>query len=200
MIPQEYASANNQYNSLLQLFDSVYPLSEELTRAIVENSDLIEVKKKTKLLMEGAISNSIYFIVKGAARVYYLNSLGTETTTWFLFENELLISVYSFFTGKSSFEYVETLEDCTLIVLKRDKLDSIYRNFMEFNFIGRKLTEYYYIRNEEQANSLRMCSAKERYLKIIDNQPHLLKRVPLGYIASYLGISQETLSRIRKQI
>lgn len=99
MIPLEYASPDNQYNSLLQLFDSIYPLTEELTCAIVENSDLIEVKKKTKLLWEGDISNSIYFIVKGAARVYYLNSFGTETTTWFLFENELLISVYSFFTA-----------------------------------------------------------------------------------------------------
>lgn len=69
---------------------------------------------------------------------------------------------------------------------------------MEFNFIERKLTEHYYIRNEIQANNLRMLSAKQRYEQVVLQSPNLLNRVPLGYIASFLGISQETLSRIRK--
>lgn len=189
-----------QYQTMFQMFNSFYPMQDELKEAIINNSDIIEVGKRVKLLSAGDISNSIYFIIKGGARVYYLDKSGRETTTWLLFENELLISVYSFFNGKPSFEYLETLEDCTLIVLKREKLNEIYMNFIEFNFIGRKLTEYYYIRNEEQANALRMLGAKERYQQLLHTQPHLLNRVSLGYIASYLGVSQETLSRIRKQI
>ena len=189
-----------EHESLLLLCKSLYPISDALQKAIVNESEIVNVKKKTILLNAGEKSNDIYFIKSGAARVYYLDKEGTETTSWFLFENEFLISVYSFFTGQPSFEYVETLEDCTLIVLKRNTLNQLYEQFLEFNVISRKLTEYYYIRNETQANELRMLNAKERYHQLLKTNPKLINRVSLGYIASYLGISQETLSRIRKQI
>jgi len=188
----------DQYQSLFAVFNSIYPLSHELKSAIVKNSNVIEVKRKTTLLSAGETSNTIYFIISGGARVYYLNKDGKQTNTWFLFENELLISVYSFFTAQPSFEYIETLEDTILIAVKRENLDEMYLKYMDFNFIGRKLTEYYYIRNEIQANDLRMLSAKERYEQLLKRSPQLFQRVSLGHIASYLGISQETLSRIRK--
>ncbi|TCD00565.1 Crp/Fnr family transcriptional regulator [Pedobacter frigidisoli] len=187
------------YHNLFGLFNAIFPLKEEIKKAIIVNSEIVEVKKKTKLLSVGERSNIIYFIVTGAARIYYLDKAGKETNTWFLFENELLISVYSFYTGKPSFEYIETLEDCKLIAVRREKLDEMYLKFMEFNFSGRKLTEYYHMRNELQANELRMLSAKERYENLLERNPQLFQRVSLGHIASYLGISQETLSRIRKQ-
>lgn len=186
------------YQSLFTVFNFIYPLSDELKAAIVNNSNVVNFKRKTTLLNAGETSNTIYFIVAGAARVYYLDKDGKQTNTWFLFENELLISVYSFFTAQPSFEYIETLEDATLIAVKREKLDEMYLKYMDFNFIGRKLTEYYYIRNEIQANDLRMLSAKERYEQLLKRSPQLFQRVSLGRIASYLGISQETLSRIRK--
>ena len=191
-------SFKEDYQNLFNLFNAIYPLSEEIKVTIVDNSDLIHVKKKVKLLSVGELSNTIYFIVKGAARIYYLDREGKETNTWFLFENELLISIYSFYTGKPSFEYLETLEDCKLIAVKREKLEEIYLKHMEFNFSGRKLTEFYHMRNEIQANELRMLNAKERYQKLMERNPQLFQRVSLGHIASYLGISQETLSRIRK--
>lgn len=191
-------SPGTYYASLFQLFNSIRLISEEFKAAIISNSEIIPVKKKTILLQAGNRSNKIYFIAKGMARVYYLDKEGKETTTWILVENELLISVFSFFTGQPSFEYIETLEDCILIELQREKVDQLYERFMEFNFIGRKLTEHYYIRNEIQANNLRILNAKQRYEQLITHHPNLINRVPLGYIASYLGISQETLSRIRK--
>ncbi|KIA94316.1 hypothetical protein OC25_10380 [Pedobacter kyungheensis] len=195
MLQEDYLE---NYQSLFTVFSNIHPLSDELKSAIVKNSNVIQVKRKTTLLSAGESSNTIYFIVNGAARVYYLDKDGKQTNTWFLFENELLISVYSFFTGQPSFEYIETLEDATLIAVKREKLDELYLKYMDFNFIGRKLTEYYYIRNEMQANDLRILSAKERYEQLLKRNPQLFQRVSLGHIASYLGISQETLSRIRK--
>ncbi|RZL66605.1 MAG: Crp/Fnr family transcriptional regulator [Pedobacter sp.] len=188
------------FEEIFSVFNALYPLSDELKSAIRNDAEIIEVKKKTKLLQAGEVANSIYFIIKGAARVFYLDKDGHETTTWFLLENELLISVYSFYTGNPSFEYLETLEDCTIISLKREKLNKLYLDFLEFNFIGRRLTEIYHTRNEEQTNNLRMLSAKERYQNLMNTNPKLINRVALGHIASYLGISQETLSRIRKQI
>jgi len=186
------------YQSLFAVFNAIYPIGDELKSAIVKNSSIIQINRKTTLLSAGESSNTIYFIVAGAARVYYLDKDGKQTNTWFLFENELLISVYSFFTGQPSFEYIETLEDATLIAVKREKLDELYLKYMDFNFIGRKLTEYYYIRNEMQANDLRILSARARYEELLRRSPQLFQRVSLGHIASYLGISQETLSRIRK--
>lgn len=78
-------------------------------------------------------------------------------------------------------------------------LDQLYQHYIEFNFIGRKLTEQYYIKNEAQANNLRMLNARQRYDQLLESNPELISRVPLGYIASYLGITQATLSRVRKQ-
>lgn len=191
---------NPEYQSLLNMVNSIHQLSEEIQKDIVNECEIVCCEKRKLLLNAGEISNSIYFINKGAARVYYLDRDGNETTSWFLFENEFLISVYSFFTGLPGFEYIETLEDCTFISLKREKLNKLYEKHLAFNVVGRKITEYYYIRNEKQANELRMLTAKQRYQGLLATNPKLLNRVSLGHIASYLGISQETLSRIRKQI
>lgn len=188
-----------QYDQLFRVFSRMGALSDTLKEAIVSNSKVVNFKKNQRLLSEGEKSDSIYFIISGAVRVFYLNKEGIETNTWFLFENELVISVFSFFTSHPSFEYIETLEDSVFIVLKKEKLDWLYEHFLEFNIIGRRLTELYYIRNETQANSLRMFSAKERYEQLIQHQPQLLNRISLSHISSYLGISRETLSRIRKK-
>ncbi|TKC01981.1 Crp/Fnr family transcriptional regulator [Pedobacter cryotolerans] len=198
MMPNENLYPLHQ--NLLKVCNAIQPLSDALQKAIVAQTKVIQVKRKTRLLNAGETSDAIYFIISGAARVYYLDKEGVETTSWFLFENEFLISVYSFFTGEPSFEYLETIEDCTLIMLNRGTLNELYLQYLEFNVIGRKLTEYYYIRNEKQANDLRMLTAKQRYQALFTSNPKLINRVSLGYIASYLGISQETLSRIRKQI
>jgi len=187
------------YDQLFSVFEKMGELSTALKEAIVEQSKIMSLDKNQKVLSEGEKSDRIYFIVSGAVRVFYLNNEGVETNTWFLFENELVISVYSFFTSQPSFEYIETLEDSIFIVLRKDKLDWLYEHFVEFNVIGRRLTELYYIRNEAQANSLRMFSAKQRYEQLIQNQPQLLNRISLSHISSYLGISRETLSRIRKK-
>lgn len=188
-----------QYEPMFQVLSKMGALSHQLKNAIVVNSKIVNYPKGEKLLAEGETSNSIYFIIEGAVRIFYLDSNGFETNTWFLFENELLISVYSFFTSQPSFEYIETLENCTMVVVKKDKLNWLYENFVEFNIIGRRLTELYYIRNEVQANSLRMLSAKERYEQLVRTQPQILQRISLSHVSSYLGISRETLSRIRKK-
>ncbi len=187
------------YEQLFNLFGKLGALTPSLCEDIINYSSIVNIKKKKKLLSEGEKSENIFFILKGSLRIYYLDKKGEETNTWFLSENELAISVYSFFTSQPSFECIETLEDCTLITLSKNKLDELYNKHLEFNIIGRRFTELYYVRNEAQTNSLRMLTAKERYLALCSGQPHIIQRIPLGHIASYLGISPETLSRIRKQ-
>jgi cAMP-binding proteins - catabolite gene activator and regulatory subunit of cAMP-dependent protein kinases len=186
--------------AVVSLFETFYPISATLREAINSHSYLLKVKKKQLLLDIGDIQHSIYFIIKGSVRTYYRDHEGEEVTSWLLYEQDLAISVFSFFSQKPSFEALETLEDSSLLVLNHEKLIRLYHSHLEFNFIGRVLTEQYYIKSEEKANELRMCSATERYLNLLYHRPDVLKRTALGIVASYLGISRSTLSRIRAKI
>lgn len=187
-------------DEILKLFNSIFPISSGLSQSIREQSKLTIFKKKTHLLRLDETSKSVYFILKGGVRTYYINEQGDDITSWLLFEGDLAISVYSFFSQQPSFEAMEALEDCITLTLSHEALSLLYRQHVEFNYIGRYLTEQYYIRSEAKANSLRMLSATERYLDLLKKQPQLLKRVSLGHLASYLGIKQSTLSRIRANI
>ncbi|MFD2903768.1 Crp/Fnr family transcriptional regulator [Sphingobacterium anhuiense] len=187
------------HDQILHIFNSIYPMSEELENGIRQHSKITTFNKKAHLLEFNEINQSIYFILKGCVRIYYLNDEGEEHTSWLLTEGELAISVYSFYSQQKSFEAIEALENCVTLELPYPALFVLYQQHLEFNFIGRYLTEQYYIRSESKANSLRMLSAKERYDELVLRKSHLLKRIPLGYIASYLGITQSTLSRIRSK-
>ena len=142
--------------------------------------------------------DSMFFIVKGLVRGYYLDD-GKEITNWFAQEGEFATCFYAFVAVKSSFETIETLEDCTLIQLPYSGLQSLYIKFPETERLGRIITETYYIKLEERLLSLQFKTAKERYQNFVLSKPSLLQRTSLGQIASYLGITQETLSRIRAE-
>ncbi len=115
-------------------------------------------------------------------------------------ENDLILSVYSFFKQKPSYENIELLEDATLISISYADLQKMYMLFPEFNFFGRVLTENYYVKSEERLISLRMLSSQERYNTLLAAYPHIFNRVPLKHIASYLGMTPETLSRLRAKV
>ncbi len=129
-------------------------------------------------------------------RGYYFNE-DKEITHWFARENEFATCFYAFITRESSLEYIQALEDSKVVAIRYEDLQLIYKNFPETERIGRLITEQYYIRLESRLLGLQFTTAKERYQKLEETQADLLQRVSLGQIAAYLGISQETLSRIR---
>lgn len=149
------------------------------------------------LIREQQYSNHLYFLQEGSARAFFHKD-GKEVTTWFAFENQMLTSFYSFISRTPSIENIQFLEKSTLFSIHHEKLQKLYQEYHEIERLGRKITEFYYQWQEERIFSLQFHSAKERYQKLIANEPHLLQKVSLGHIASYLGITQETLSRIRK--
>ena len=114
-------------------------------------------------------------------------------------ENDFIISIVSFYSRQPAQEYIELLEDCILWSITYDQLQQLYRDFPEFNAIGRLLTEKYYVLSERRTQNLRMQTAPERYKQLVTDFPAIFQRVPLKYIASHLGISPETLSRLRGQ-
>lgn len=185
------------HGTVINFFNAIRPINKSLQDAIRKHSSIIKVPPKTIITDIGVTHKYIYFIIKGAIRTFYRDKDLNEITSWLLFEGDLAISVCSFFSQSPGFEAMEALERCTLLTISYDNLNELYRCHPDFNFIGRVLTEKYYTRSEEKANLLRSFTAMERYIHLMNVSPEVLNRVSLKYIASYLGITQSTLSRIR---
>jgi len=184
---------------LFSYMNSIRPLSENLKEVLAKNLEIIEVPKKHVLLKDGETSDYIYVVIKGLLRMYYIKD-GEEVCSRFMEEQRMAMSVNSFYSRTPGYEFIETLEPCILARIHYDRLQKIYNEHDEFNYIARVITEVYFIRSEERLYLIRKKSAEERYLYLGEHYPEILQRVPLTYIASYLGLTLETLSRIRKKI
>ncbi|GLU50825.1 Crp/Fnr family transcriptional regulator [Dyadobacter frigoris] len=158
----------------------------------------IESPKGHLLIKAGRIERVVYFIEKGIARAY-CDQEDREVTFWFGAESDILLSYNSFFLGKPGYENVELLEDSALYKISNDVLQNLYNTDLQIANWGRKLVESELIKTEERFISRQFKTATERYEDFINSYPAVLQRVQLGYIASYLGISQVTLSRIRAE-
>lgn len=185
--------------SLIAHLSSVISISKDLEREIRAVSKTISVSKGDHLIHIDERCSRLYFIDKGLLRGYHFLD-GKEITNWFAQEAEFATCFYAFIAARPSFEYVQALEDSELTALEYSALQTLYTSFPETERIGRIITENYYIRLEERVLNLQFKTAKERYHKLLSSKPSLLQRATLGQIASYLGITQETLSRIRAEL
>lgn len=130
------------------------------------------------------------------ARAYSVRD-NKEITYWFGAEGDVAISYFSYVANKPGYETVELLEDAVLYSISQEKLQELYSTNIEISNWGRKLAEYELIRTEQAFVVQQSLPAAIRYQQLLDQNPHLIRRVQLGYIASYLGVTQVTLSRIR---
>jgi CRP/FNR family transcriptional regulator, anaerobic regulatory protein len=181
---------------IINILESLGTVSLQAQASLAERVVKKEFPKNHLILEAGKTCRYLYFITEGCARGFYYKD-GKDITSWFAFGQDAVTSMYSFVSQKPSFENIEILEPSVLYAISYDNLQKMYLEFPEFNLIGRLFTEKYYIELEERVMSLQFLTAKERYEKLLIQQPMLLQRVTLGQIASYLGITQETLSRIR---
>lgn len=184
--------------SLLSYISTLIPISKELEKEILSVSKTISVPKNTILIKEGERCKNLFFMNKGLMRGFYHDE-GKEITHWFAKEEEFATSFYSFITNEPSPEIIETIEDCELTRITHEDLQNLYKDFPETERIGRIITETYYIDLEERFLNNQFKSAKERYQNLLEKNPSLIQRASLGQIATYLGITQETLSRVRAE-
>jgi CRP-like cAMP-binding protein len=183
-------------NAFINFVERFVPLDDTIRTALGKVSHRIQVPAHTFLVREGDIVQYFNFIEKGSARIFYEHA-GKDYIGWFSFDNSPALSYHSFITQKPSLNNVEVLEDATVIRIARNDLFDLYERFKPMERFGRLFSEWLYCNFVERTYSLQILSAKERYEFLIQHQPELFRRVPMGHIASYLGISQETLSRIR---
>ncbi|MBW1298982.1 Crp/Fnr family transcriptional regulator [Aquimarina litoralis] len=186
-------------HNLLQKFREIGNLSKENEQILLSALERVECPAKTNLQKVGKVCDAIYFVEKGIARTYYYKN-GKDITYWIVTENDFVGAMASFFLREPSNKLVETIEPCILWKFEYEKLEALFAVNHEIERIARLFSNYGIGLLEKRADSLHFNSAKERYHILVEQQPDILRRVPLGMIASFLGITQETLSRIRKQV
>ncbi len=171
-------------------------LSAEARNDVKKLGQIRKVNKGDILVKEGDYSYELYFVAHGGARAYYLMD-GKTITDWFAFENDFISSIVSFFLGVPSQHYIEILEDSTFMVLQLKDIEMLCDKYHDFERLARMSTTKTMLQLQQRIVSLQFKTSKERYHSLLEKYPQIELRAPLGDIASYLGITQETLSRIR---
>lgn len=168
-----------------------YPYAEKNTRK--------EYKKKDIILKTGETDNYLSFVEQGTARLFFAKD-NKDLTIRFVFKYQYLTAFDSFTQRTPSRCNIEALTDMVVWQIHHDDLQEIYKKSSVGNLIGRRMIEYLYVEKLKREFSFLSETAEERYLKLLKEQPELFQAVPLKYIASYMGITPQALSRIRKRI
>ena len=187
-----------QMNQLFEYFKLVSPLSDEAMHAIEAISSVVHIQKNKDLQPIGHTCKTIYFINKGIARIYYYKD-GIDITESFALENNVIARVESLFTGKPSRKAIQVLEDAEIVAIDANKLFKLYDSYPEIERLFRKIFEASHVETVNRIEGIQFHTAEERYKALLEEAPTIIQRVPLKYIASYLGITQVSLSRIRGQ-
>ena len=182
---------------LAQYLKNIAPKANENELTELANVfELDEFSKKEMILEAGKFTDTAYYIVKGLVRIFYVKE-NKEITNWFIKENMIFMATYSVFTREPNYSSYEALEDTIVLKASYAKLEELYAKYHSIEHMGRKTIEAYYGIFMKKSFDLLFLSADERYNHFIKHHSDLLNRVPLRYIASYLGLTQETLSRLR---
>ncbi|MDO7743336.1 MAG: Crp/Fnr family transcriptional regulator [Pedobacter sp.] len=182
----------------LNTIKSIYPLQDKHLQLLYAQLKRIELPKNHLIFHAQKVERSLYFIEKGIARAY-LDGMDNRITFWFGMEGDVMFSYHSYINGKPGYENIELLENSILYELKTDSLIQLFNTHTELANWGRKLAELELIKTEERYIARLFKSASERYQELQASYPALINRIQLGHIASYLGVTQVTLSRIRSE-
>lgn len=184
--------------TLIEHIKHFIPVSTDLTNRIQEISIARKVDKGSYLHKPNRICEHTYFIKSGLVRIFYKKD-EKEITDNFSAEGEWITSIYSFMKNVPDNCYIKTLEDSELIMINILQLEKCFCDFPEMERFGRILISNYFVQQSERIISMQFHTAKEKYQFFCNTSKNKLSRVPLGMLASHLGIAQETLSRIRAE-
>lgn len=175
---------------------NISPLSAESIQLFRNAWKEWTVPKDHFLVREHAIADYIFFIKKGIARIYY-HKKGKEITEWIATDGTFFLSISSFLDRVPGKLIIQTIEPAEVYGIHYNDLHALAAKYHDIETLFRKMMSRSLIMSQERMESIQFETAEERYHKLVNSQPHFIQRVPLMYIASYLGVTLETLSRIR---
>jgi CRP-like cAMP-binding protein len=184
--------------NLSEFLKALVPFTKDELEDILRHFTKEMVAKNQNLVRQGEVSKTLYFIESGLGRSYYLNQSGKEITQWFFGSGKFMASADSFFQQCPSLYYIEILQDAVIYSISKEKLDELFDTYPKMEKLGRLVTTEMLTKVVNKLNAIQFQTAKERYEYMLAEFPDIAYQVPLGHIASYLGMTQETLSRIRK--
>ncbi|RDC55241.1 Crp/Fnr family transcriptional regulator [Pedobacter chinensis] len=172
-------------------------LNKQQIELISGKANQIELKKDEYVVEAGKMFNQVIFVLEGVLRICYYNNKGAEITKYFIDENRLLANPYK---GEPMTEYIQAATDCKYIVFSQPDWEELSETIISWDSITNKIFQKAIVEKLDRRSSLVSEDATTRYLAFLKKFPNLVNRIPLSYIASYLGITQQSLSRIRKDI
>jgi CRP-like cAMP-binding protein len=183
---------------LTSFLSAIYPLPEAVLEEVARSFEQFTYPKNYMLLKQGQVSKHLWFVVKGAIRYFYTDEAGKESTVWFSFENAPVGSTTSFIHQLAAQENIQLLEESTLYRIEYNAFRALLEKHHAFAlWYIKMIEEHYALQVEDRLSDLQFLNAKQRYEKLLTQFPQITNRISLGHIASYLNITQETLSRIR---
>lgn len=187
------------YEQLAQFIKDKIVISEEDLTTILACFKPMSVKKTELLVSQGEFGQQLFFVSKGCVRIFFINEEGQESTRFLAFENHFASALVSFITENSSMEYVQTLEDSELLFINRKDFFNLLETHPIWEKFYRHYLEFAYVTNTNRLMSFITMDAKMRYENLLKERPIVVKRLPNKVVASFLNISQETLSRLKSK-
>ncbi|PFN23426.1 Crp/Fnr family transcriptional regulator [Bacillus cereus] len=185
---------------LMKYMTNLTTLTEEQQQMIFGELQIEEYKKGTVLLRQGDVPSQCYFVLKGCVRQYGIDEMGKEVTSNFYTEEQAIANFNHHKQDKSSPHTLTCLEDCLVVVGDLSSEKNLYKKYSELEEMTRQMIEYNFGEVQEELTLFIASTPEERYKSLLQKRPHLINRVPQYQLASYLGITPESLSRIKKRI
>jgi len=186
-------------NELIEYITQFISLDEEEAKVLAEHNPVRRFKKGTNLLREGEIADTCWFVIKGCVRQYHIVD-GSEKTTFFYTENQFIAPSSSYEKQIPSDYYLSCVEDTIASVTVLGSIPKMFKKYPKFESLSLVFMEQENSQTKDSFAAFKTSSPEDRYLHLIKTRPDLLNRVPQHHIASYIGVTPESLSRIRKRI
>jgi len=174
-------------------------ISDEDLEQVLSFFKAMQVKKNEFMISPGETSQRIYFVDKGCLRIFFLTEGGTEATRHFAFEKQFATALVSFITNEISKEFVQAIEGTDLYYISQSDFYHLLKIIPQWEKLYRHYLEYAYVTNTNRLMSFITLDATERYRQLLAQNPGVVMRMPNKMVASYLNISQETLSRLKSK-
>ena len=186
--------------SLINFILSIVEISKSDAQRIAESFHQAEINEKDFLLRENQISNDYLYLESGLMRTFLYDLEGEEVTIDFFIEDNVVFEVTSFFNRVRSEVYIQAITKCTGLRISYDRLNTLFHNEPAFRDFGRAILVKEFMASRKRNYGMINRTAKERYKNLMTTKPQILQHAPLKFVASYLGITDSTLSRLRRNL